>query len=163
MQKIKQVKAEELTSENFAEFGTVVNTPKTESSFKSGYVPKIATFYIDGEAEIGICTIHKNADPITWMERHLRTMEIFISIEGDFLLAMNRPAEPSDPKGVPQTEDVRIFHVREGQTVVMKPGSWHGVLSLDERCIFLIIFKKNTAKDDLMVKNFADDAVVKAC
>lgn len=84
-------------------------------------------------------------------------MEIFISIEGDFLLAMSRPKDPTDPEDIPKAEKVRAFHVKEGQTVVMKPGSWHGVLSLDERCIFLIIFKKDTAKDDLMVKNFADD------
>ena len=154
---MKEIEARELTKENFVQFGTVVNTPKTEPSFKSGYVPKLATFYIDGEAEIGVCTIHKSTEPMKRMERHLRTMEIFVSIEGDFLLAMSRPEEPTDPDDIPQAEKVRAFHVREGQTVVMKPGSWHGVLSFDERCIFLIIFKKDTAKDDLMVKNFADD------
>ena len=157
---MKEIKAEELTNENFVQFGMVVNTPKTEPSLKSGYVPKLATFDIDGEAEIGICTIQKSTEPMTWMERHLVTMEIFASIEGDFLLAMSRPQEPTDPEDVLQAGKVRAFHVREGQTVVMKPGSWHGVLSLDERCIFLIIFKRDTAKDDLMVKSFADDESV---
>ena len=154
---MKKIKAEELTSENFIDFGVVVNTPKTDPSLPSGYVPKLATFHIDGEAEIGICTIHKSAEPVTRMERHLKTMEIFVSIEGDFLLAMSRPEVPDDPEDIPQAEKVKAFHVREGQTVVMKPGSWHGVISLDARCSFLIIFKKDTAKDDLMVKNFADD------
>ena len=154
---MQEIRAEELTSKNFLEFGTVVNTPKTEPSLPSGYVPKLATFHIDGEAEIGICTVHKSAEPMTWMERHLKTMEIFVSIEGDFLLAMSRPEDPADPEDIPQADKVRAFHVREGQTVVMKPGSWHGVASLAERCSFLIIFKKDTAKDDLMVKNFADD------
>ena len=69
-------------------------------------------------------------------------MEIFVSIEGDFLLAMSRPEEPTDPEDVPQAEKVRAFHVLEGQTVVMTPGSWHGVLTFDERCIFLIIFRQ---------------------
>ena len=157
---MKEIKAEELTKENFKKFGTVVNTPKTQPSLKSGYVPNLATFYIDGEAEIGVCTIHKSTEPMKRMERHLRTMEIFVSIEGDFLLAMSRPQNPADPENIPQAEEVKVFHVKEGQTVVMKPGSWHSVLSLDERCIFLIIFKKDTAKEDLMVKSFADNESV---
>jgi ureidoglycolate hydrolase len=154
---VKEIKAERLTATNFLEFGTVVNTPKTDPSLSSGYVPQLATFNIDGETEIGICTVHKSTEPMTWMERHLKTMEVFISIEGDFLLAMSRPQDPADPEHIPQADAVRAFHVREGQTVVMQPGSWHAVLSLDERCSFLIIFKKDTAKDDLMVKNFAGD------
>ena len=146
MDKIIKPPVIKTTKENFRPYGTIVDTPKTDKGFVLGYVPLQATVDFGGEVEIGVFSIEQKR-PFNKLERHLYTPEIFVSIEGDFILLL---LESNRAKREIDFQKLKFFYIREGQTLVMKPGLWHAChWPVDKRVVFLIIFKSHTAKQGL--------------
>jgi len=143
------VRAKRITPQDFTKFGSVVSAPKgspTTQAEEYKFWSDIAHYLIDGETEIGICTVYRQPKPeVSSVERHLRTPEILIPIDAPFVL----PLHDEQAK-----EPLEAFEVRVGEAAVIGKGVWHGAcLPLGKgECSYFVIFRRNTPRGDVMKK-----------
>jgi ureidoglycolate hydrolase len=136
-------------SSNFSKYGQVVSIPSdkpTSEGVEYRFWSDIAGYKIDGETEIGICTVYKqNNNKISGVERHLKTPEILIPIDAPFIL----PVLSSD-----YDEQLDYFQVDIGEAILINEAVWHGpCLPVGkEESSYFVIFKRKTPFEDVEKK-----------
>lgn len=148
---MKSIEPVRITKENFC-FGSVASTP-TDTPTAEGKTFKfwsnIADYRIDGNTEIGLCTVYRDDTlPLDIVERHLYTPEFLIPIDAPFILPI-----------VGDDEKVHAFKVEIGESVVIDPGVWHGpcIPVGKKEATYFVIFRKGTPREDVEKKQI--DAV----
>jgi ureidoglycolate lyase len=132
------------TPEAFARFGAVVpapTAPPTAADATFSYWSDLAHYRIDGETEIGLCTVFEQDAPrVTWMERHDHTPEFLIPADGPFLLPV------MDGDG-----EVEIFRVEPGEAVVIGDGVWHSACHPvgAASATYFVVFRRGTPREDV--------------
>ncbi len=150
--------AKRISPENFKKFGNVVNSPSGKPTSEAAdykFWSDIADYKIDGETEIGICTVYRQEENmITGMERHLITPEILIPIDGAFVLPLLIEGQ--------DITDSEAFKVIVGEAVKINNGVWHGAcLPTDkDESSYFVIFKKGTPHTDVEKKNISPLKVI---
>ena len=145
-----KIKSEHISPENFKKFGKVVTAPKgnpTSQAADYKFWSDIADYNIEGEAEIGICTVYKqSANEIVGMERHLRTPEILIPIDAPFTLPLLLDGENED--------NIKAFQCNLGEAVVINKAVWHGACLPvgKEKSSYFVIFRRGTPHEDVEKK-----------
>ncbi len=146
-----RIQAKKITAKNFAKFGKVVTAPKAKPTSQAAdykFWSDIADYCIDGETEIGICTVYAQPkQEICGVERHLRTPEILIPIDAPFVLPL-----AEDRSGSPKVE---AFQVGIGEVVVINDAVWHGAcLPVGKKqSSYFVIFRRNTPFEDVEKKS----------
>jgi ureidoglycolate hydrolase len=141
------LKAEHITSNNFSRFGRIVVTPAMSPTSQAAdykFWSDIADYTIEGETEIGICTVYRQPKAqVNGMERHMRTPEILIPTDAPFVLPLLLDGSPED--------ETRAFIVNPGEAVVINSAVWHGACLPKEtgQSSYFVIFRKNTPHDDI--------------
>lgn len=142
-----------LTADAFAPYGAVARRPDTAplaATEQFSFWSDVAAYAIDGETEIGFCTVYQQpAARVGWMERHARTPELLVPIDGAFLLP------------VMTDEQVEVFRVEPGEAVVIDPDVWHSAClpaGADETTYF-VIFRRGTPHEDVEKRDVAPVAV----
>lgn len=152
-----RVKANRITPENFAKFGRVVKTPSGEPTSQASdykFWSDIAHYLIEGETEIGICTVYRQrTSQISGVERHLKTPEILIPVDGPFILPVLLEGEPN--------AGIEAFRVNLGEAAVTNKGVWHGAcLPVGKKKIsYFVIFRRNTPFEDVEKKTIQSTAI----
>jgi hypothetical protein len=87
------------------------------------------------------------------MERHLRTKEALVALEGEAVLCVAPPQESANG-GLAGITAVRIC---AGQALILETGAWHWIpFPIGEKTArFLVVFRSGTGKDDLYYHDFA--------
>lgn len=142
-----EIKAKIIKAENFLSFGKVVvgatGAPTSQASDYK-FWSDIMSYQIDGETEVGICTVYKQPNnKIKGMERHLDTPEILIPIDAPFVLPLLNDKD--------RPEQAMAFIVEIGQAIVINKKVWHGAcipFGKDE-CSYFVIFKRGTPFNDV--------------
>lgn len=148
---METIKAKKLTKTGFAPFGGSVTAPvaaPTSEDATYKFWSDIADYRIDGSTEIGICTVYRQPHAeIRGMERHLRTPEILIPIDGPFILPLLLEGK-TDPEA---------FFVNVGEAVAIDEGVWHGacIPVAKEQSSYYVIFRKGTPHEDVVKKDVA--------
>ncbi len=142
-----------VSPQSFIRFGRVVTNPtNSPTSQGSDYTfwSDIAHYEIAGETEIGLCTVYQQAaTSLGTVERHLRTPEILIPIDGPFVLPLVREENGKDV--------VEAFRVEVGEAVVINAGIWHGpCLPVGQpHESYFVIFRRRTPHEDVEKKQIA--------
>ena len=145
-----KIKSKHISQENFKKFGKVVTAPEGKPTSQSAdykFWSDIADYLIEGETEIGICTVYKQPiNQISGMERHLRTPEILIPIDAPFTLPLLLDGESE--------EDTEAFQCDLGEAVVINKAVWHGACFPvgKEESSYFVIFRKGTPHEDVEKK-----------
>jgi len=142
-----KLKPKKITEENFSAFGKVVvgaSGKPTSQAADYKFWSDIMNYKIDGETEVGICTVYKQpSNSINGMERHLNTPEILIPIDAPFILPLLNDKN--------KINEVDAFIVEIGQAIVINEKIWHGAcipFGKDE-CSYFVIFKRGTPHNDV--------------
>lgn len=136
--------------DNFKAFGTVLKKPVHEPTAQGDtfkYWSDIVNYKIDGDTEIGLCTVYKDdSKPLKTVERHLYTPEILIPVDAPFVLPV-----------VTDHDTVHAFKVNIGEAVIIDPGVWHGpCLPVGKNeSTYYVIFRKGTPGDDVEKKDIS--------
>ena len=146
-----KIKSEQISNEKFNRYGKVVVSPKgspTSQAADYQFWSNIADYLIEGETEIGICTVFKQPkNIITGLERHLKTPEILIPIDAPFTLPLLIDGE--------NVNLVKAFQCNIGEAVVINKSIWHGAclpVGKNESSYF-VIFRKGTPHEDVEKKD----------
>ncbi len=142
-----RIKAQIITKKNFEKYGQLVSRPvndPTSEDTQYRFWSNISHYFIDGETEIGYCTVYNQFKNIVrGMERHIRTPEILMPIDAPFILPVLLEGEDE--------VNSEAFIVNVGQAVVIDKGIWHGAclpLEKDESSYF-VIFQLGTPEEDV--------------
>ncbi|RPH93499.1 MAG: hypothetical protein EHM72_16270 [Calditrichaeota bacterium] len=135
----------------FSRFGSIVIQPKDlplSQTEEYQYWSNIAHYHIDGDTEIGLCTVFRRSTPvIAEVERHLKTPEILIPIDAPFVLPLLREGEDEDK--------MQAFTVDIGQAVVIESGVWHSACFpvSKPQASYFVIFRQGTPHEDVYKKS----------
>ncbi len=145
-----------INAENYAAFGHVARVPSGEplaadETFK--YWSDSAHYRIEGETEIGYCTVYREDDEVVaWMEQHAQTPEILIPVDRPFIL----PVMSDDGR-------IEAFQAKPGEAVVIRPGVWHSAckpVDADEATYF-VLFRRGTPHQDVSKKDIEPVRIAK--
>ena len=132
-----------LSPQNFRPFGTVAVLPETQplaadETFE--FWSDVAHYGIEGETEIGFCTVYARDGRVDWMERHDRTPELLVPIDGPFILPV-------------MTDDGRVeaFRAEPGTAVVIGQSVWHSACHPVDgnEATYFVIFRRGTPQEDV--------------
>ena len=132
------------TPEAFARYGAVVTAPTAAPTAQDAtfrYWSDLAHFGVEGETEIGLCTVYRQDAPrVTWMERHARTPELLIPADAPFLLPVMAEGGP-----------VEVFRVEPGEAVVIGQGVWHSAClpAGADAATYFVVFRRGTPHEDV--------------
>jgi ureidoglycolate hydrolase len=147
------IKSKKITTENFKKFGSIVTAPigkPTSEAPDYKFWSDIADYKINGETEIGICTVYRQKEnKIYGMERHLRTPEILIPIDGGFVLPLLLEGDSENK--------AEAFMVEIGEAVKINDAVWHGAClpAGKNESSYFVIFRKGTPHEDVEKKNIS--------
>ena len=150
-----------LTAEAFEPFGRVIEPPRRERDATGpGWSWWAETVLLAGdERDWGVGYLDLvPADPrIDWAERHMRTLETIVPLDGSCLVYVAPPDHPEEPGRLPSFDRFQVFRVPPGSGVVMDAGVWHGAPLADSgptRAIVLIL--EGTGREDVTMVRFED-------
>jgi ureidoglycolate hydrolase len=138
------IEVHQLTAERFAPYGSIFKrgdeAPLAETPAFS-YWNDLARFHIEGEVEVGWCDVHARPDTVDWFERHDRTPEILIPVDGTMALPVMTGAGR-----------VESFLVEPGEAVVIAPGTWHSAcIPVGAESVgYFVIFRRGTPAEDVV-------------
>jgi len=94
------------------------------------------------------------------MERHTKSAEVLTALDGDAVICMAPPQEPSAGRLMGLT----AVKVRRGESLVMETGAWHWIpFPMGRRTVrFQVIFRSSTGDDDLHFVDLPEAVEVKA-
>lgn len=127
----------------FARYGKVAQLPGEEplaATEQFQFWSDVVAFDVEGPVEIGYCTVFEQAeDQVSWMERHDRTPEVLVPIDGPFLLPVMAEGQ------------VEVFLVEPGEAVVIGANVWHSACLPvdDEETTYFVIFRRGTPQEDV--------------
>ena len=140
------VHAVHATSAALGTLGSAVNAPAGKPTSEANdyrFWSDIASYRIDGETEIGLCTVYRQkTHRVAAVERHLHTPEILIPVDAPFILPLvsgNR---------------VEAFRVNVGEAIIVNQGVWHAACLPAEtaEATYFVIFRKGTPQRDVEKK-----------
>ena len=109
---------------------------------------------------VGYLRLEPTRLEFNWVERHLKTVEMIVPIQGDCVMHVAAPNGPNELDRKPALEDYRVFRIRSGQAVILKPGVWHAApFALRESTAVLVFLLQNTGRDDTEVVRFPETPV----
>lgn len=162
---LREVVIQKLSKEAFAKYGTAIEIPSENAEMiteQSNFWPRLGIMKTMSEFQVGISTLFKRPYRFDRMERHLKTMELMIPLNGTILIPFT-PYKGFDLDETPNPEEVEIFEINPCQAVILKRGVWHwSPMPTSNKVSEIVIFDKETEKKDLIVKYFPDGTVIEA-
>jgi mannose-6-phosphate isomerase-like protein (cupin superfamily) len=158
---MKELKPINLNADSFQEYGKLLDSP----SFKpwsqdeaSSYWGKVALLDFKNTASTGILFTYKREFTLSNFERHMKTPEILVALEGDSIMTVGK----SLPDGGIDTEAFKSFIFKQGDAIAISAGTWHWA-PLPMNCSkskFLVIFAQGTEVEDMDVKILAQKLTI---
>ncbi len=144
--------APRITPENFARYGRVARLPGEpplagDAAFS--YWSEAAFFHVEGETDVGYCTVYAQPAPaVAWVEKHDRSPEVVIPIDGAVLLPV---------VGSGEGDAVEVFEVRPGEAAIVGAGVWHSAChpAGGQAATYFVLFRRGTPREDVVKKDIA--------
>lgn len=141
----------EISSENITDYGTLIDTAERRANFSSkvfSYWDRLDAVATEGQISFGILESYPGPLVAVNMERHTRTTETIIPLDGEIILVLCPPSDEARA----DLDSVAAFRIPAGKAVTLKPGTWHYVPMVAERTVkTMIVFRAGTPDEDLFV------------
>jgi len=153
----RTLKLQEITPENIAGYGTLIDAGIAEPLadtplFK--YWNDLSVASLDGGVCFGVVETRPSSLACTAFERHVKTSETLIPMNGDVVLVMGKPT----PGDYPDPKTVAAFRLPQGKAVTLDPGTWHfAPLAAGKPVKSMVVFKQGTPDNDLLVREMDQD------
>lgn len=127
---IERVKVRTSDDPLFSTVARAVNPPARQAD-RTLFLPAYAGFNIAEGSKVDISYFYEPPSDEPWatpkrtFDRHLRTDELWVAMEGDMWVAMAPCRRPDDPQDTPRPEDMLCFEIKQGDALVVRPNTWH--------------------------------------
>jgi ureidoglycolate hydrolase len=158
--KMERIKLVKLTPTEFKPYGYVISSTKGKPLAKNReltYWSKVSLLKMGKTVSTGVLLAHKREAVVKSLERHEKTPEVLVALQGDSIVCLGKPgAGPRKIRGV------KAFYVRQGQAICMHPGTWHCMpFPVNVRkCKFLVLFATDTEMSDLETRDISEEMKV---
>jgi len=156
------------TRDNFKPFGTLIELPNTKPSVSvSGvldYWDQVVNLNVsNGHAELGFLATRFRPFEFNTMERHSKSDETFIPLEGKACIFALAPAsDPANPDQLPDPSQIAAFILDGSVAVNLDAGVWHWApFPLAESMNFVLVLRKGTVEEDIDLHDFTKELGVK--
>lgn len=146
-----EVKLQTISGDNFAAYGSLIETNGRAASFSSevfSYWDALNAVAFDGSVSFGILESYPGPSVAVNLERHVRTSETLVPLDGEVVLVVGQPTSG-------ETADLRTvaaFRISQGRAATLNPGVWHYVpLAVDKTSRTMVVFRLGTPEEDLLV------------
>lgn len=147
------IQVKELSAETFAPYGQVLTAytgaPLADDEVIT-YWGGVGNAMFDGPVSAGMLFGHPRRMATNKLERHRKTPEVLVALEGDAAVCVGEPGEP---------DRLSAFLIRQGESVALKKGAWHWTpFPTDEQdCRFLVLFHSGTENRDLEIRDLQEE------
>jgi hypothetical protein len=144
-------------SDEFRRLARFVAVPTTPDADDLTFTPAFGRFEIGHGPVVDIShlLIPASPDPLgverhrPLMDRHLDSEEVWLVTRGELVMGMAQSDGGGDE--IPSVHDLRLFHLRQGDMIVLPCGRWHGGIwgaRANEPAEFLMFLSGHRAADD---------------
>jgi mannose-6-phosphate isomerase-like protein (cupin superfamily) len=154
--------AGELSDEALRGIGRVLtprNRPQVPAGEEFRYDQTLRDIGLAGPLSSGSLECAPRPKTLVKMERHLKTAEVLVALDGDAVVCLAPPQEPAGGR----LQGLTAVRVRAGESFVMETGAWHWIpYPAGSRTVrFLVVFRNATGDDDLHFVDLAEPRAVK--
>lgn len=146
---MRTVKASKLTPAGFRPYGYVISTAKGKPFLDDNEVTcwsKVSLLEVGKTASTTVLFCHRRQPVVKKLERHVRTPEVLVSLEGDSAICVGKRSS-----GRGAIRGIRAFYLRQGDAIAMHAGTWHypPFPVKAKQCKLLVLFASGTEATDL--------------
>jgi ureidoglycolate lyase len=157
---------EPLAEPAFKPFGQIIevpaDAPPTSESAVVRYWGGLAKARFHEEIEFGVLKIRMRDRVVAELERHRRSPEFLVALDGDFFLPVAPYSVSKGGNALPDAARVKVFHVRPGQAVLLHRGVWHAQpFPRAGECLFISAARDGTFRKDTVPRPFRGREAVK--
>ena len=155
-----------LSSKAFTEFGHVCVVPPTDKPEHScdefdWWPDRILFDSITGKYGAGFAKIKRSPFRQKCSERHMKTPEFLLPVNGDMILILGPPEYPNEPSRLPDFSRFAAFKIKAGEAVLLKPGVWHYAgMPFEDEIYMYCIYASGTGENDLALVDFPNGTVL---
>jgi len=150
------IKVKKVTEDNFYEYGQLIKEPseKDWTSSSVDYWSNLGRIdFEQTEVEINLGIAKNRTLEFSELERHNESPEMFIPIDGKIIVPVAIGKEASQKEA---------FLIKNGEVLIFKKGIWHSSpFPLENKCKFLVLYKKNTIPKDKNMISFETKYMLK--
>jgi hypothetical protein len=124
--RIHRIPIVSLADPRYAPLARLVTFPPSDMRRDDEFFPAIAGFDIGGGSTVDVSFLYSfTRKPCGGFDRHLRTQEMFVPLDGDLCLPLAACREPDNVNEQPKPEDFVGVLVRHGEAVILSANVWH--------------------------------------
>lgn len=148
-----RIKAQPLTAAAFKRYGTLMkdslDLPMSDNE-EITYWGKVSVLDIPGQVSTGVMIALDREKIVTKMERHIKTAEILVALEGDSVICVGAPTSDGS-----EISDIAVFTVRQGEAIALDVGTWHWIpFPCGTKPVkYIVIFANDTENSDMDFKD----------
>lgn len=146
---MRTIKAGKLTPAGFRAYGYVISTARGKPLFDNSELTcwsKVSLLEVGKTASTSVLFCHRRQPVVKKLERHARTPEVLVGLEGDSVVCVGKPSP-----GRGAIRGIRAFYLRQGDAIAMHAGTWHypPFPVKAKQCKLLVLFASGTEASDL--------------
>ncbi|MDI7247030.1 MAG: ureidoglycolate lyase [Bacillota bacterium] len=152
------------TEHNFKAFGRLIKLPSASPSVSASgvldYWDQVANLELDGgQAELGFLVTKRRPFEFNTMERHVKSDEAFIPLEGKACIFALAPASArSSPQQLPDPSQVTAFILDGSFGANLNAGVWHWApFPLSDSISFVLALRRGTVEEDIDLRDFTKE------
>lgn len=159
-----------LDDSRYAHLARRVTFPPSERSARGKFYPALAGFSVGSSTDVDVSFFYSfNREPLSGFDRHLRTEELFVVLEGDFCIPLAACNESENADEQPTPDDFVGVVVREGEALILRPNVWHNggwPVDPEKGVRFIMVLSghrpgtSHQGRVDHIVQKFANDAKI---
>jgi ureidoglycolate hydrolase len=157
------VKAVELSDEALRGIGRVL-TPRERQAVDAGaefhYAQTNGSLGLEAPLSSGSLECAPRPQRLSRMERHLKTPELLVALDGDATVCVAPPQEAAEGT----LQGITAVKMRAGEVMILERGAWHWIpYPHGRRTVrFLVVFRASTGQDDLHFCDLVEPRTVTA-
>jgi len=114
-----------LDDPRYAHLARRIKFPEAAREQRSKFFPAFAGFEIpDTNVDVSFLFSFRK-EPSVGFDRHLRTEEMFVPLDGDFVIPLAACKNPDDPDEIPTPDEFVAALVPQSEAIILRPNVWH--------------------------------------
>lgn len=123
---VRRIPIVSLADARYSRLARLITFPVSDAGKGVEFFPAIAGFNIGSGSLVDLSFLCNFVSaPSGGVDRHARTEELFVPLDGDMCLPLAPCGEPDNPASIPDTDEFVGVLVRHGQALILSANVWH--------------------------------------